>query len=97
MQPDACPVEIWFDDPHADTEPYPSHPYPVTYTKLDLTYGEYMDALLTTRGARGGEFLFADIELGRPGFHDIVTNLRNMLEVFPDCFLVAITPRSRSV
>ncbi|MEU4695747.1 hypothetical protein [Nonomuraea dietziae] len=86
VQPDAGPVEIWFDDQHAATGPHPGHPYPVTYTKLDLTYGEYMDALLATRGARGWEFLFAEMELGKPGFHDIVTNLRNMLEVFPRLF-----------
>ncbi|MEU7892177.1 hypothetical protein AB0B45_04850 [Nonomuraea sp. NPDC049152] len=86
VQPDASPVEIWFDDEHADTELYPSHPYPCTHVKLDLTYGEYVDALLATKGTRGWEFLFTDIELGKPYFHDIVTNLRNMLEVFPRLF-----------
>ncbi|WP_190822746.1 hypothetical protein [Saccharopolyspora pogona] len=71
---------------HADTELHPSHPYPGTFVKLDLTYGEYMDALLATKGTRGWEFLFASIELGKPDFRDIVANLRNMLEVFPRLF-----------
>ena len=75
VQPDARPIEIWFED-QRDID---SEPYPEGFVRLDLTYREYLDALLITKGARGWEYLFADVALGKPGFHYIVANLRNML------------------
>jgi hypothetical protein len=86
LPPDGGPVEIWFDDQLADLDPPRIREHPSTFVKLDLTYGEYMDALLATKGARGWEFLFADIDLTHRGLQTVVTNLRNMLDVFPDLF-----------
>ncbi|MEU5884850.1 hypothetical protein [Spirillospora sp. NPDC047279] len=38
------------------------------------------------RVAHGWQCLFADVALGKPGFRDIVKNLRTMPEVFPGLF-----------
>lgn len=53
---------------------------------LDLDYGSYLEALLITRGTYGWQYLFADVDLAKPRFRDIVQNVKNMLEVFPRLF-----------
>jgi hypothetical protein len=85
LPPDKDPVEIWLDDQLVDVDPQ-IREHPSTFVKLDLTYGEYMDALLATKGARGWELLFANIDLTHSSLQTEVANLRNMLDVFPDLF-----------
>ncbi|MEV6968198.1 hypothetical protein AB0M47_24120 [Hamadaea sp. NPDC051192] len=85
LPPDGGSVEIWFDDQLVDIDPE-IRDHPSTFVKLDLTYGEYMDALLATKGARGWELLFANIDLTHRSLQTTVANLRNMLEVFPALF-----------
>ncbi|ANP53285.1 hypothetical protein J2Z21_008553 [Streptomyces griseochromogenes] len=54
--------------------------------RLDLTYGTYLDTVLITKGAFGWQYLFADIELGRPEFREVAENLSESLSFFSSAF-----------
>ncbi|NBE52755.1 hypothetical protein [Streptomyces boluensis] len=82
MQPDVEELELWYTSKSDIGQP----PHPPGYIKLDLTYHEYLEALLLTKGAYSWQYLFADISLNRPDFSDDVNNLTNMLRVFPEIF-----------
>ncbi|MEU0845412.1 hypothetical protein ABZ370_38925 [Streptomyces sp. NPDC005962] len=82
MTPLAGAMEVWFHDLTIMETP----PYPVAYTKLDLTFVEYQEALLRTKGLRGWQYLFADISLADPGLSDIGESLEQAFEVLPVIF-----------
>ncbi|MGH8877305.1 MAG: hypothetical protein ACRD0P_08205 [Stackebrandtia sp.] len=75
VRPDGGDVEVW----HFVATESLLH-------RLHLDYGTYLDVLVTTKGAWGWQFLFADVDLSRPRFGGIVENLSAMLEVFPRLF-----------
>ncbi|MFF2505721.1 hypothetical protein ACFVTY_20370 [Streptomyces sp. NPDC058067] len=67
--------EVWF--------------YDMTRSRLDrlaLDYGAYMECVLATKGAFGWQYLFADVDLGLPEFHDVAGNLSRLLDLFRDVF-----------
>ncbi len=53
---------------------------------MDITYCQYLDALLLTKGTYGWQYLYTDISLRRGDFDETVRYLRGMLEVFPEIF-----------
>ncbi|AQW47665.1 hypothetical protein ACIQPP_37565 [Streptomyces violaceusniger] len=84
MTPGRESLEVWFHDLTIMETP----PYPVAYTKLDLAFVEYQEAVLLTKGLRGWQYLFADVSLADPGLSDIGESLEQGFEVlraiFPD-------------
>ncbi|MEU5344209.1 hypothetical protein AB0H18_25790 [Streptomyces sp. NPDC020766] len=54
--------------------------------RLDLDYGTYMETALVMKGAFGWQYLFTDVELERPEFHEISTNLTEALALFSMSF-----------
>ncbi|MFJ9866778.1 hypothetical protein [Streptomyces sp. NPDC101165] len=82
MQPNVSPLEIWFHDV-ADIG---GEPYPPGYLRMDITYCQYLDALLLTKGTYGWQYLYTDVRLSDAGFHLARTYLTRMLEVFPELF-----------
>lgn len=82
MQPGATPLEIWYSA-IADIG---SDPYPPGFIKMDITYCEYLSALLRTKGTYGWQYLYTDISLRDGGFHETVNYLQGMLEFFPQAF-----------
>jgi hypothetical protein len=82
MQADVDELELWYSD-IADIE---QPPYPPGFIKLDISYCEYLDALLLTKGTYGWQYLFADISLSGRALSDSRTNLENMLQAFPEIF-----------
>ncbi|MFJ4471407.1 hypothetical protein ACIP2X_28560 [Streptomyces sp. NPDC089424] len=82
MQPRTTPLEIWYQD-IADIG---VDPYPPGLLKMDVTYCQYLDALLLTKGTYGWQYLFTDISLGGSGFRNTVRYLERMLEIFPELF-----------
>ncbi|MET8677337.1 hypothetical protein ABZW18_07055 [Streptomyces sp. NPDC004647] len=82
LQPNVTPLEIWFQD-IADIG---GDPYPPGYLKMDITYCQYLDALLLTKGTYGWQYLYTDISLRGGDFQSKVNYLRGMLEAFPEIF-----------
>nr|WTB34347.1 hypothetical protein OG781_36935 [Streptomyces sp. NBC_00830] len=82
MEPGISPLEVW----HFDLARIGGDPYPIGYVKLDLTYRQYMDALLLTKGTRGWQYLFADVSFRDQALGDIGNSVRNMLDIFPELF-----------
>lgn len=82
MQADVDELELWYSD-IADIE---QPPYPPGFIKLDISYCEYLDALLLTKGAYGWQYLFADISLSGRDHSDSRDNLTSMLRIFPEIF-----------
>ncbi|WP_433160939.1 hypothetical protein [Kribbella sp. CA-247076] len=82
MRPGTTPLEIWY----ADLADVGASPYPAGYLKLELTYAEYLDALLLTKGSYGWQYLFADVSLNGPSSGSTVRQLEHMLEVLPGLF-----------
>ncbi|MHC3474716.1 hypothetical protein ACYF6T_39320 [Streptomyces sp. 7R007] len=82
MQPGTSPLEIWYQD-IADIG---EDPYPSGFLKMDITYCQYLDALLLTKGTYGWQYLYTDISLRGSGNQSTVTYLKRMLEVFPEIF-----------
>ncbi|MFI0487121.1 hypothetical protein [Actinomadura sp. 9N215] len=54
--------------------------------KMDINYCEYLDALTVTKGVSSWQCLFADISLAGDDFISIASNLKDMLETFPELF-----------
>ncbi|REK87656.1 hypothetical protein DY245_25520 [Streptomyces inhibens] len=54
--------------------------------KLDLNYSEYLDALLTTKGTYGWQYLFTDVSMRDVDFQGAAENIQNMLKIFPEIF-----------
>ncbi|MEJ8650067.1 hypothetical protein WKI65_18700 [Streptomyces sp. MS1.AVA.3] len=82
MQPHVTPLEIWY----SAVADIGSDPYPPGFLKMDITYCEYLDALLLTKGTYGWQYLYTDISLRGRAFHETVTYVQGMLEVFPEIF-----------
>lgn len=79
---DVTPLEIWYSA-LADIG---GDPFPPGYIKMEITYCQYLDALLLTKGAYGWQYLYADMSLRRGDFQEAVGYLRGMLELFPSLF-----------
>ncbi|NUK07380.1 hypothetical protein HRW18_04995 [Streptomyces lunaelactis] len=82
MKPHVTPLEIWYQD-IADIG---SDPYPANFIRMNITYCEYLEALLLTKGTYGWQYLYTDISLRGREFHSKVRYLKNMLDVFPGVF-----------
>lgn len=82
MAPGTSPLEVW----HFDLARIGGDPYPNGYVRLDLTFQQYMEALLITKGTRGWQYLFADVSFRDRALGNIGDSVRNMLEVFPGLF-----------
>lgn len=52
---------------------------------MEVTYREYLDALLVTKGTYGWQYLYTDVSLGR-GFGGVRRYLQGMIELFPEIF-----------
>ncbi|SED48094.1 hypothetical protein [Streptomyces melanosporofaciens] len=81
LKPGTSPLEIWYSDIAAIGAP----PYPGGFIQMDITYSEYLDALLLTKGTYGWQYLYTDISLA-DGFSDTVDYLEGMLSLFPQIF-----------
>ncbi|MET9561878.1 hypothetical protein [Streptomyces tauricus] len=81
LKPGAGPLEIWYSDLADIGTP----PYPPGFVKMGITYAEYLDALLLTKGTYGWQYLYTDVPLGR-GFGGVRRYLQGMLELFPEIF-----------
>ncbi|WP_328547846.1 hypothetical protein [Streptomyces platensis] len=82
IQPHVDPLEIWYYDMNLSRAP--SHDSDLI--KMDLTYCEYLDTLLLTKGTFGWQYLFTDISLSGNAFRHTVEQLKRMLELFPAVF-----------
>ncbi|MET7712169.1 hypothetical protein [Streptomyces sp. NPDC005407] len=82
MQPNVAPLEIWYQD-IADIG---SDPYPTNFIKMDITYCEYLEALILTKGTYGWQYLYTDVSLRGGEFHSKASYLEHMLDVFPRIF-----------
>ena len=76
------PLEVWFSD-LAGTG---GAPYPPGYVRLDLTFMEYVETLLLTKGLHGWQYLFADVSLADPALEHVAEGLRNGLNALPTLF-----------
>ncbi|MGW8952494.1 hypothetical protein [Streptomyces sp. NPDC055709] len=82
MAPDVSPLEVW----HFDLARTGQAPYPSGYVRLDLTFQQYMETLLVTKGTRGWQYLFADVSFRDRALGDIGDHVKKMLDVFPGLF-----------
>lgn len=82
LQPDKSPLELWYSD-IADIG---EDPYPSGFVKMDITYCQYLDSLVVTKGTYGWQYLYTDVSLRRGGFRETVAYLQGMLQVFPELF-----------
>lgn len=82
MQAGVGPFEIWYED-MADIG---GDPYPPGYVKLDLSYSEYIDALVLTKGTFCWQYLYAEVSLSDSSWKPVADSLKAMLEVFPELF-----------
>jgi len=82
MDPTAPKQEIWFNELVAIGGP----PYPHGFIRLNLSYKEYLEALVLTKGLCGWQYLFADISFGDPTIQHRKERLSRGLQVFPDLF-----------
>ncbi|MPY54466.1 hypothetical protein [Streptomyces acidicola] len=80
--PGSSPLEVWFSD-LAGTG---TAPHPPGYVKLDLTFTEYVETLLLTKGLHGWQYLFADVSFTDPALEHLVEGLRNGLDTFASVF-----------
>ncbi|MEV7093476.1 hypothetical protein AB0M80_11630 [Amycolatopsis sp. NPDC051045] len=81
-RPGAAPLEVWFSD-LAGTG---ADPYPAGYVKLDLTFTEYVQTLLLTKGLHGWQYLFADVFLTDPALQHVAEGLHNGVNALPGIF-----------
>ena len=82
MTPGVSPIRVW----SSALVPVDSHPYPVGFFKLDLTYSQYVEALVITKGVYGWQYLFADVSFDEYDLDGADERLERMLEVFPVIF-----------
>ncbi|WP_326647925.1 MULTISPECIES: hypothetical protein [unclassified Streptomyces] len=82
MQPHVTSLEIWYQD-IADIG---SEPYPANFIRMNITYCEYLEALLLTKGTYGWQYLYTDVSLRGGEFHSKARYLKHMLDVFPGIF-----------
>lgn len=82
MMPSTSPLEVW----QHDLAMTGGFPYPYGYVKLDLTYRRYIETLLATKGTWGWQYLFADVRFRGSLLEDAGSNVKHMLDAFPDIF-----------
>lgn len=82
MDPGSSPLEVWFSDLTGTG----AAPYPAGYLKLDLTFTEYVETLLLTKGLHGWQYLFADVSFTDPALEHLTAGLRNGLNAFREVF-----------
>ncbi|QIP88024.1 hypothetical protein GLX30_32915 [Streptomyces sp. Tu 2975] len=82
VQPGVAPLELWYYDMDLNTVEGRDR----QYVRLELTYPDYLDALLLTKGTFGWQYLFADVSLRSEGFERVLFSLRSMVEAFPRLF-----------
>lgn len=68
------PLEIWHTDPR------------IGPVRLDIDYGEYLSAILKTKGVFGWQYLYADIKMVGYEFDHYLEGISRMLETFPSIF-----------
>lgn len=73
LEPGVASPEIWFYN--VSNKSY----------KMDLTYNEYVECLIDTRGFFGWQYLFCDIDI-RKHYTDLPGELAKMLDVLPRLF-----------
>lgn len=81
LEPGTSPLEIWYSDIAA----IGAAPYPPGFIRMDITYSEYLDALLLTKGTYGWQYLYTNTSLA-DGFSETVEYLEGMLGLFPQIF-----------
>lgn len=81
LAPGTGPLEIWYSDVADIGAP----PYPPGFVKMEITYRQYLDALLLTKGTYGWQYLYTDTRLVR-GFEEECEHLEGMLRLFPEIF-----------
>lgn len=54
--------------------------------RLDISYAEYLDTVLLTKGTTGWQYLFADVQLGAAEFNTSADMLQTMFDRFPHIF-----------
>lgn len=67
--------EIWFYDMSRSR-----------LTQLDMDYGTYLDMVLVAKGAGGWQYLFADVDMSVPQFHEDAENLQAAFALFSEEF-----------
>ncbi|MFH8773377.1 hypothetical protein [Streptomyces sp. NPDC017958] len=82
LQEHVDPLEMWYYDMRLSTAPG----YESDLIKMELTYCEYLEAVVLTKGVFGWQYLFTDISLRGQVFRETVARLRRMIEVFPTLF-----------
>jgi hypothetical protein len=81
VQPNVDPLEIWYYDPELGP---PESPVP--YLRMDVTYCQYLAAVVLAKGTFGWQYLFAKVALRGPWFERRVAVLQGMLRKFPELF-----------
>ncbi|MGY1455161.1 hypothetical protein [Streptomyces sp. SS8] len=82
LLPNSSPLEIW----HYELARIGGEPNPIGYVQLDLTYRQYIENLLITKGTRGWQYLFADISFQNSSVAGLGDHVKRMLEAFPSLF-----------
>ncbi|MEU9793165.1 hypothetical protein AB0E27_21485 [Streptomyces sparsogenes] len=82
MKPHVSPIEIWYHD----ISDIGGDPFPPGFVKMDITYREYLDALLLTKGTYGWQYLYTDPSQSYGGLLSKVNYLKRMLDLFPEIF-----------
>jgi hypothetical protein len=82
VQPAVDPLEVWYYDMNLNTVEGCDR----QYVRMDLTYPEYLDALLLTKGTFGWQYLYTDVRLRSDGFEGVLFSLQSMVETFPQIF-----------
>ncbi|MEU9785093.1 hypothetical protein AB0H92_29720 [Streptomyces phaeochromogenes] len=82
IQDDVDPLEMWYYDMRLSTAPGEES----DLIRMEVSYCEYLDALVLTKGVFGWQYLFADISLRGIVFRETVARLERMLELFPTLF-----------
>jgi len=82
IRPGSGEFELWY----MDVDLIGSVQYPRGYARMDLSYCDYLDALLITKGTFGWQYLYTDVSLRDEIFRAKVDRLRGMLDIFPKIF-----------
>lgn len=82
VQEHVDPLEMWYYDMRLSTAPGIGS----DLIKMELTYAEYLDAVVLTKGVFGWHYLFCDISLRGPIFQERADRLKRMIDLFPTLF-----------
>lgn len=82
VQPNVNPLEVWYYDMNLNTAVGRDR----QYVRMNVTYPEYLDSLLATKGTFGWQYLYTDVSLRSEGLEGVAFALTSMIEVFPEIF-----------